>query len=183
MPMSILGLRIRTIRRQQQRTQQQIAEACGCTKGLVSKIEAGKCQPTLAMLTKIARALGVTASALLDEEETAATVYTPAEALHAADWPRTDKGYAYYAFAAGRTDKTMQPFLITARRGQVTPHGLTHAGDEFVYVLEGEMAYRVGDQTYHLRPGDSLYFNALDTHDLTPLTERVTYLAIFSPPQ
>lgn len=181
--MSILGSRIRTIRHQQRRTLQQIADLCGCTRGLLSKIESGKSQPTLATLTKVAHALGVSAAMLLEEQEMAATVYTPAETVVSNEWQRTDKGYAYYAFAAGRTDKQMQPFIITARKGQVTSQGLSHAGDEFVYVLEGEMTYRVGDQTYHLRPGDSLYFDALDTHDLTPLTEYVTYLAIFSLPQ
>ncbi len=181
--MSIPGSRIRKIRRQQQQTQQQIADACGCTKGLLSKIESGACQPALATLTKIAHALGVSAAALLDEQQMSTTVYTSSDALHTTTWPRTDMGYAYYAFAASRTNKRMQPFLITAERGQVTPHGLSHTGDEFIYMLAGEMTYRVGDQTYYLRPGDSLYFDALDMHDLTPITSHVTYLAIFTLPE
>ncbi len=47
-------------------------------------------------------------------------------------------------------------------------------------MLEGEMKYRVGSVEYVLRPGDSLYFDSEDQHDLQPISRRVRYLAVFS---
>jgi len=172
-----IGSRIRTIRRRQERSLQAIADICGFTRSLLSKIETGKTMPPIATLMKIAGALGVRMAALLGDDDETTTVYTPraaGERLIA-----TEKGYRFFPFAAERLRKAMQPFLFVAVRGQIQPQPLQHAGEEFLYMLEGEMAYRVGAVSYHLHPGDTLYFDAQIPHDLTPLTEHVVYLAVF----
>lgn len=58
-------------------------------------------------------------------------------------------------------------------------HHLAHAGEEFIYVLEGEMKVQVGRMQYHLQTGGSLYFNAADEHQIIPVSEEVRYLNIF----
>jgi len=128
---------------------------------------------------KIADALGTNLPALLDGAGLRATAFTPAPDLEATTLTRTDKGYAFFAFAAERGDKGMQPVLFVAEKGKVKPKALSHNGEEFVYVLEGRMKYRVGAVEYQLGPGDSLYFNAVDEHDLEPLSGRVVFLGIF----
>ena len=75
--------------------------------------------------------------------------------------------------------KKMQPFLFVARKGEVIPHQLSHDGEEFVFVIEGEMKMQVGDTEYILKTGDSLYFNALQKHGIIPITDEVSYIDIF----
>lgn len=177
--MTAIGARIRRVRKRQGRTLQEVADACGFTRSLLSQIETGKTMPPIATLTRIGEALGVPISALLSDDVQASTQHTPRERIRAADFVTTNKGYRFFALAASRPEKLMQPLLFEARRGEVTPGPLRHTGEEFVYVLEGEMRYRVGPVDYHLREGDSLYFDAEQDHDLTPITERVFYLAVF----
>jgi len=172
--------RIRTLRRQQKRTLKDIADRCGFTVSLLSKIESGKTSPPIATLSKIALALGVTLGDLLDEQKVTSTVLTTAESLAPRPPSFTDKGYAFQVIGAQRPHKVMQPFLFTAEKGQIKPGTMNHAGEEFVYVLEGRMRYRVGDLTYDLGPGDSLYFDAEEEHDLEPLTDVVRYLGLFA---
>ena len=74
----------------------------------------------------------------------------------------------------------MQPFVFVAERGKIKPGAMAHRGEEFVYVLEGQMRYSVGGTTHTLGPGDSLYFNSEEEHDLEPLTAKVRYLAVFA---
>jgi transcriptional regulator with XRE-family HTH domain len=62
-----LGLTLRALRLQQNRTIQEIANYCGLSKSMVSKIETDKVFPSVATLTKIAKSLGTTVSALLEE--------------------------------------------------------------------------------------------------------------------
>jgi quercetin dioxygenase-like cupin family protein len=94
----------------------------------------------------------------------------------------TRTGYSFHAFAGGRAAKRMQPYLFVARKGEVRPDLLTHAGEEFVYVLEGRMEYRVGDTRYELGAGDSLYFDSAEPHGLAPLTALVRYLGVCAGP-
>ena len=71
-----IGGRIRRLRREQHRTQQEIANLCGFTKSLLSKIEVNKVVPPVATLVKIAAALGVQVSVLIETNNGADTVYT-----------------------------------------------------------------------------------------------------------
>lgn len=175
-----VGRKIRLLRRQQNRTLEDIAGQCGFTKSLLSKIENGHTMPPIATMMKIAGALGVKMSDLLEDKHEQGTLFTKAgEHRQDAAWIKTDKGYSFYPFAASR-DKLMQPYLFHARKGDVKGHVLSHEGEEFIYMLEGTMKYRIGSVEYTLEPGDSVYFHSLEEHALTPVSDEVRYLAVFS---
>ena len=178
--MDFLHSRIRSLRKRQQRTLKDVADRCGFTVSLLSKIESGKTTPPVATLSKIARALGVDLGALLGGQRSPSTVVTLADTLGATPPTRTDKGYGFHLLAAERAEKSMQPFLFTAARGRIRRSSMSHPGEEFVYVLEGRMRYHVGNVSHILGPGDSLYFDAEEEHDLEPLTDSVRYLALFA---
>ncbi|MBI4979028.1 MAG: helix-turn-helix domain-containing protein [Spirochaetes bacterium] len=176
----MIGHAIRRIRKQQMRTLDEIAAVCGFTKSLLSKIEKGHTSPPVATLTKIAKALGVSVAALMGDDGQASTIATPAASITSASYIATDKGYSFFTYAAGRNKKLMQPYLFTAKKGKVKPQALSHAGEEFIYMLEGTMKYRVGATEYTLTPGDSLYFDANEEHEITPVSAAVKYLAVFT---
>lgn len=176
------GSRIRKIRRRQGRTLEEIARRSGFTRSLLSKIENEKTTPPVSTLMKIADALGVNFSALLDEQKNTATVYTSAKDARARKI-ETDKGYDFFTFASDRPDKSMQPFLFVAEKGKVVPHTLSHRGEEFIYVVSGRVRYRVGNVTYTLGTGDSLYFDSEEDHELIPETKKAVCLAVFTEPK
>ncbi|QGH35987.1 helix-turn-helix domain-containing protein [Gracilibacillus salitolerans] len=178
---SKLGKQVRYIRKQQNRTLEEIASACGFSKSLLSKIENGVTTPPIATLMKIAEALGVTVSDLLEDNKESGTIYTQA-GTYKDDGRliKTEKGYSFYAFAATRQDKQMQPYYFVAKKNEVYNHTFSHSGEEFVYVLEGVMKYKVGDKEYTLGPGDSIYFTSIEEHTLTPISDEVKYIAVFA---
>jgi transcriptional regulator with XRE-family HTH domain len=174
-----LGNKIRLLRKQQNRTLEEMASICGVTKSLLSKVENGVTTPPIARLMKIAEALGVTISTLLEENKENGTIHTQHDEYQNSNrWIKTEKGYSFFAFAAGRPDKLMQPYYFVAKKGEIKKHVLSHKGEEFVFVLEGEMKYRVGNVEYTLKTGDTLYFTSLEEHTLTPISDEVKYLAV-----
>ncbi|WP_028612395.1 helix-turn-helix domain-containing protein [Paenibacillus harenae] len=175
-----LGNKIKKMRLEQNRNLTEIADICGFSKSLLSKIENGKTIPPIATLMKIADALGTKVSILLDDQQVSGTVYTPKE-ITQSRLVKTDKGYSFHAFAVERGDKWMQPFLFVCRKGEDDKRKVfSHKGEEFIFILEGEMRYKVGNVEYTLRPGDSLYFDSLDKHTIFPVSEEVKYLAVFT---
>lgn len=178
--MENLPSRIRTLRLLQKRTLKDVADICGFTVSLLSKIESGKTTPPLATLARIASALGISLSDLLESGKQTATVLTTAQKLKETPPAHTDKGYDFHVIAPERSRKVMQPFVFTANKDTAKPGAMRHSGEEYVYVLEGRMRYRVGETTYTLGPGDSLYFDAEEEHDLEPITPTVRYLGIFT---
>jgi transcriptional regulator with XRE-family HTH domain len=174
-----VGANIRLLRRRQHRTLQQVADASGFSKSLLSKIETGRIFPPVATLVKIAEALGTKVSALLGGDGDGAPVCTPAASAEDGT-VRTENGYWIFPFATGRASKRIQPFLFVARRGEVKEHHVSHEGEEFLYVLEGEMKFQVGAVEYTLRAGDSLYFDAREDHGVMPVSDVVRYIDIFA---
>lgn len=173
-----IGDRIKSLRINQNRTLQEVADASDLSKSMISKIENNKAVPSVAALVKIAQTLGTNISNLLEQDGWARTVYTAQDdAMRNVTF--TEKGYSVFPYAASFHEKLMQPFLFTARRKDVVPHRVSHEGEEFVFVIDGEMTMTVGDVDYLLKKGDSLYFSALQKHGIMPVTETVTYLDIF----
>lgn len=172
--------KIRWLRRRKHLTLAGLAKRCGCTTGLLSKIESGKSNPSLAILNKIAAALGISLADLM-AGESKATCHDMAPAAESdAQWTPTAKGYEFQLLAGRRTEKLMQPVLVRARKGRIRKGAMNHPGEEWIHMLKGRMRYRVGSAEYVLNPGDSLYFDAEEDHDLEPLNDGVEYLAVFT---
>jgi Predicted transcriptional regulators len=173
-----IGIRIRNLRLSQRRTIQEIADVCGLSKSMVSKIETGAVIPSVATLVKIAKALGTNVSVLMEENEEQSTVMISAQKAFEGIL-QTEKGYHIYPYASEYKDKKMQPFLFVARKSEVKEHLLTHEGEEFIHILEGELKLQVGNIVYTLKQNDSVYFNAMESHGIIPVTDEVKYLNIF----
>jgi transcriptional regulator with XRE-family HTH domain len=173
-----IGDRIKMFRIAQKRTMEEIAKASDLSKSMISKIENNKTVPSVAALVKIAKALGTNISNLLEQEGFLnAIITTRQKALE--NLTPTDKGYSIYPYASGYHEKKMQPFLFVAKIDEVVPHEVSHEGEEFIYVIKGQMKMQVGDVSYKLNAGDSLYFNSVLKHGIMPVSDEVVYLDIF----
>jgi len=174
-----IGTHIRKLRRMQQMTLQDVADVCGFTKSLLSKIESGKTVPPVATLVKIARALNTTISTLVEEGNNIDCVFIPAVSVEM-DMMKTENGYAIVPLAVEYKTKRMQPFMFTARQEDIQGKTLSHEGEEYIYVLDGSMQFQVGVTIYSMKSGDSLYFNAVAEHRIVSVSsDSVKYIDIF----
>jgi transcriptional regulator with XRE-family HTH domain len=174
-----VGYRLRELRTQQGRTLADVAGSSGCSRSMLSKVETDHATPSLSTLLAIAKALGVEPGALMCGDASGGTVFEPAG--QTAEVP-TAKGQRFRAVATARAGKRMQPCLFTADRDSIVAGPLSHDGEQFVLMLEGEMLYRVGLAEYRLRPGDTLYFDARHEHDFSLVSERARWLAVAAAP-
>jgi quercetin dioxygenase-like cupin family protein len=53
-----------------------------------------------------------------------------------------------------------------------------HQGDEFIYVLQGEVTLDIGDDHFELRPGDSAYYLSTTPHLLAAKEGKAKVLAV-----
>ncbi|TBL81249.1 helix-turn-helix domain-containing protein [Paenibacillus thalictri] len=175
-----LGNKIKKLRKEQNRNLAEIADICGFSKSLLSKIENGKTMPPISTLVKIADALGTKVSILLDDQQQSGTIHTTRQTSES-KLVKTEKGYSFFAFAVERAEKLMQPFLFVSRKEESdNRHTFSHNGEEFIFILEGQMKYKVGNVEYTLGPGDSLYFDSIEKHMLSPITDEIKYVAVFT---
>jgi transcriptional regulator with XRE-family HTH domain len=181
-----LGQQVRAVRRELELTVSDLANAAGISVGMLSKIENGLISPSLATLQAIAGALNVPISTLFTTfEEKRDCSYVPAgQGVHI-ERRGTKVGHQYELLGhALGGDVVVEPYLITLSEEAVSYTGFRHAGVEFIHMLSGEVVYRHGDRTYHLRPGDSLLFDSAANHGPEELLVRpMSYLSIIIYPR
>ncbi|MDR1971813.1 MAG: XRE family transcriptional regulator [Treponema sp.] len=174
-----VGVHIRKLRKIQAMTLQNVADKCGFTKSLLSKIEGGKVVPPMSTLVKIAGALNTNIADLMAEGDNLDSVFIPAKA-ETQPVP-TESGYAVIPLAVEFKQKKMQPFIFSIRPEDLNDKVNSHLGEEFILVLEGSMEFRVGEQVYTLHSRDSVFFSSIRDHYVSKvLSDQVVYLNIFN---
>ncbi len=161
-----IGSQVREYRKQLQMTVADLAKQSDLSPGMLSKIERGITSPSLNTLAAIASALNVPVTAFFRkyEEQRDCTFVRSGEGLEI-ERHGSRAGHIYRLLGHSIGGKVnAEPYLITLTdESEVFPL-FQHQGQEFIYMLEGEVIYRHANQTYHLRPGDSLFFDADAPH-------------------
>lgn len=163
-----IGREVRSIRRQHSMTVADLARKTGLSVGMLSKIENGVTSPSLMTLQTLSHALStpVTAFFRLYEERREAQHVKAGQHVEIAR-RGTRSGHQYNLLGhlgPNQSGVVVEPYLITLTTTSDVFPTFQHDGLELIYMLEGEIVYRHGDQTYHLRPGDSLFFDADAQH-------------------
>jgi len=165
-----LGERVRTIREERSMSVEQLAERADLAPELVTQIEAGAFIPSLSPLIRIARSLGVRLATFIDEEATLgpAIVRRGAHETIMRFSGRESAGKSdldFFTLAPNKAGRHMEPFLIDIHPGSaqgVKPS--THEGEEFIYVLSGEVEVVYGKDMYRLKTGDCIYYDSIVPH-------------------
>jgi transcriptional regulator with XRE-family HTH domain len=170
-----VGEKIKRLREGASLTVEQLAASAGLSITELENIEQDMISPALGTLTKICDGLGVRLGHFFDQgpRKLFALVRASDEkvATRFASKAGADHGFEYESLGSEKRQRVMEPFYITItppsdHSGQPTAVETsgTHAGEEFIYVLEGEIQVDLEDQSFILAPGDSLYYDASIPH-------------------
>jgi mannose-6-phosphate isomerase-like protein (cupin superfamily) len=155
---------------------------------MLSKIENGNTSPSLTTLQMLANALSLPITSFFRRfEESRAAVHTKADEGVELEREGTRAGHQYNLLGhigSNSSGVTVEPYLITLSTESDVFPTFQHDGIETIYMLEGEVDYRHGDNVYSLTPGDTLFFDADAPHGPESLVKLpARYLSIISYPQ
>jgi transcriptional regulator with XRE-family HTH domain len=177
-----LGAALRDKRQAHGLTIADVSDLAGISRGMLSKIENGQTATSLDTLHRLARALGVSLSALfrdVDVIEGNAQLVRAAEGMEVVR-RGTRRGHTYRLRAYDQgPHKLFEPFLISLDDASEVFPTFQHPGTEFIHMLQGRMLYRHGKDTHELTPGDSLTFRGDVPHGPEVLVETpIRFLAV-----
>jgi transcriptional regulator with XRE-family HTH domain len=183
-----IGREVRSFRRQQGLTVADLAQATGLSIGMLSKIENGITSPSLTTLQVLSHAFSVPVTAFFKSYEERREVQHVKAGDHVEIERRgTRAGHQYNLLGhigSNSSGVVVEPYLITLTAESDTFPTFQHEGLELLYMLEGEVTYRHGDQLFHLKPGDSLFFDADARHGPEVLNQLpARYLSVIAYPQ
>ena len=151
-----------------------LSERSGVPIELIRRIVEEDLIPDLAPLIKIARALGVRLGTLLDDHEELGPVITRAgtagdTARFITGLPGTagsgeeHKGLTFKALAPDKGGRHMEPFIVDIDPAAEQTKS-SHEGEEFIYVISGNLALEYGSHSQVLEEGDSVYYDSIVPH-------------------
>ncbi len=134
----------------------------------LSQIEEGKVFPPLGTVIKLARALDLKMGYFISGEEDKAWTIVRRDSRNVTSRYNSSRekhyGYGYESLAPHKTDREMEPFLVTLEPSETEEERSTHEGQEFIFVLHGEMEVRLREETHILKAGDSIYYDSTVPH-------------------
>jgi transcriptional regulator with XRE-family HTH domain len=178
-----IGREVKRYREKLGLTISELAKASEMSAGMLSKIENGATSPSLASLQALSKALQIPFTFLFKgyEEFRGATFVKAGQGL-TIERRGTRAGHQYQLLGHSPHGPVMvEPYMITLTKETDTFPAFQHPGVEFIFMLEGNVVYRHGEQTYDMHPGDALFFDAEAPHgpdDLRKLPAK--YLSVIS---
>jgi transcriptional regulator with XRE-family HTH domain len=167
---SIVGFKIKGIRESKNISTEELAERSGLSVEQIVSIENDEYLPSLGPLIKVARALGVRLGTFLDDNNDLGPVVCRAEDNNSSisfsnDSSDSRKHMEYHSLAKQKAGRHMEPFVIDIQPSEDRDFKLSaHEGEEFIYVLDGQIEIDYGKQTYKLGKGDSIFYDSIVKH-------------------
>jgi len=186
--MSKVTERIRVICADKRITTEQLAEGAGLTVEQVKRICESNTIPSLSFLIKISRALGVRLGTLLDDSEEMGPVVNRGDnKLHSVTFTshnsNNNSHMDFISLAASKAGRNMEPFLIDIDSGNGKEAASSHEGEEFLFVLQGSIKVKYGNELYILQKADSIYYDSIVNHLVTSNGEETAKVlaVVYSP--
>ena len=169
---TVVGSKIKGIRESKGLTLEEVAERSGLSLDQITSIETDQNLPSLGPLIKIARALGVRLGTFMDDNDALGPVVCRAEERESKSSISFSNGAAdarkhmeYHPLAQQKAGRHMEPFIIDINPEEEPNFQLSaHEGEEFIYVMQGEVEIVYGKDTYSLKEGDSIFYDSIVKH-------------------
>jgi DNA-binding transcriptional MerR regulator/mannose-6-phosphate isomerase-like protein (cupin superfamily) len=171
------GSHLRQLRAKQKLSLAQVAQAVGISVGFLSALERSQMSGSVGTLRKLARFYKTNILDFFDATGASTRQVRPAQRKVLEAGP----GVRMELLAWGNT--VMEPHLFRVAPEAGSGDSYTHEGEEFLYVLRGELTITLEKDEYRLKTGDSFYFeSAMPHHWRNPGRAETLLLWINTPP-
>jgi len=176
----MISERIRELREIFNLTEEEMAKETGVDVSTYIEYETSGKNIPISVLYHISQKFGVDMSEILTGE--AARISTM-QVCRRGKGQTIDRfpGYMFESLAPRFKGKIIEPLLVTLLPGQPDAPLVTHGGQEFNIVLEGEIVITYDDKEYILGPGDAVYFDPTHPHGQKAIgEEKARFLTVIT---
>ena len=156
-----IGLKIKRLRLALNLTQEELADRTELSKSFISQVERDLTSPSIATLIDILQALGTDLKEFFGDETDSQIVFHDADYFEKYDEELKNKTEWIIPNAQ---KNQMEPIRVTLQPGGRTYLDDPHEGEEFGYVLSGQITIHLGQQTYKAKRGETFYFKSSSRH-------------------
>ena len=153
-----VGSHLRRLRAKRRLSLAQVARAVGISVGFLSALERSQMTGSVGTLRKLARFYKTNILDFFDATGPSSRQVQPGQRKVLEAGP----GVRMELLAWGNT--VMEPHLFRVAPEAGSGDSYAHEGEEFLYVLQGELTITLAKEAYQLKAGDSFYFESATPH-------------------
>ncbi len=165
-PAAEVGKRIRAARDERGFTLEELSAKTGIDADALAKVESEEATLPLGKLIKLSKALSMTMTEVISPGKKPFTIVRASERQRFARFGESREarhGYVYEALASEKQGRKMEPFIVKLLPAS-SDEPSSHDGQEFIYVLDGEMEVLIEETREVLEPGDCIYYDSSSMH-------------------
>src|SRR6266545_6385141 len=157
-----IGATIRALRQERGLSLRDLSRLTGFSISFLSLVERGRSSLALTSLQKVATALGASVASFFPEVGRAREAHVPHVVRAAGGASQLSTGsQRTYRILSGRSfTRVLEPLLVTVEPSDTIEEAYTHAGEEFAYILSGELRFVIDGVDHRLAAGDSIHFES-----------------------
>lgn len=163
-----VGARVKAVRESKGLSLEDISQRTDIEVPMLMRIEEGSIAPPLGSVIKLAKSLEMKIGYFISgDEDKAFTIVRRGDrkVISRYDSKKGKQyGYEYISLAPHKKDRHMEPFMVTLVPTDTEEERSTHDGQEFIYVLDGTMEVRLGDEVHIIEHGDAIYYDSTVPH-------------------
>lgn len=156
-----IGEKIKSLRIQNSLTQEELADRSELTKGFISQLERDLTSPSIATLVDILEGLGTNLKDFFNENIDEKIVFSKEDAF---ETENDELKYTLKWIIPNAQKNMMEPILIEIDPDGRTKEDSPHEGEEFGYVINGNIFINIGSKKHRVRKGESFYYKANSDH-------------------
>lgn len=164
------GIKVRKLREAHAWSVESLAQATGQTPEFIEQVEDDAVAPSVSFLLRLSSTLKVDPSTFLRREEKIMIRDQRTQAF-----TRRTENYSYQTLTPGAEQDHLRAFLVSIEARQThKPVAYKHEGEEFIFVMEGELELTLGSKARTLKKGESIHFHSDIAHKLKSLSGETT---------
>ena len=170
-----VGKAIRTLRKEKSLSLRELSQLSGLSTGFLSMVERGRSSLALTSLNNVAKALDTDLADLFASERKVRVSHPLPHVSRAKEDGRlsiASSQRVYKVLSPRAPGLVIEPLLVTVGPNSELEEPYSHEGEEFAYVIEGELIFAVDSEEYRLGPGDSIHLLPTVPHAIRNDTEE-----------
>lgn len=185
---SNVGGKIKQIRELKKITIEELAQRSNLDVEQLELIENNEVMPAISPLIRIARTLSVRLGTFLDDSEHLGPVVCrcnePDKSTSFSNSNMSARtNLNFFSMAQGKSGRHMEPFMVEVEADNGNNKTSSHEGEEFLFVLKGQVRINYGNETFVLSEGDSIYYDSIVDHRVySDTSEAAKVLAVIYTP-
>lgn len=173
-----IGKKIKDLRNTLNLSQEELANRCDVTKGYISQLENNLTSPSLATLVDILLALGTSLKEFFNDDSDEKITFNSSDYI-----TKEEDGYSMTWLVNNAQKNEMEPVVVIIQPRHKTEEDIPHEGEEFGYVLEGEVVVCYDNRKLRCKKGETFYFKTSKVHYLyNPKDKLAKVIWVSSPP-